>query len=126
MDGIGTSIQSRINYFLDIQVSILQFATAQGASLVGHAAMQGVGIVVGKDRHRGDVQLAQSLDDAHRNFSPIGNQHLIDFLAVHVVSNDSAKIQKERQPLQIAFQIMIPNINFSKPRTSRRSCWHPR
>jgi hypothetical protein len=66
--------------------------------------MHGVGIIVGKDSHTRNVEFAQGLDDTHGNLSPIGNQYFMYSLAVHVQENDTAKIQKERQPVQIAFR----------------------
>ena len=58
MDGVGTSIQSRIDDLTDVEVGVFQGAVAQGAGLVGHAPVKGVGVVVGKDGHGGDMQFA--------------------------------------------------------------------
>ena len=55
MDGIGTCIQSGIDDFLDIEIGVFQHAAAKRIGLVSHTAVQGIGIVIGKDRHRGNV-----------------------------------------------------------------------
>ena len=53
------------------------------------------------------MQLAQRLDNTHGNLSAIGNQNFIDPSTVHGSGNDSAKIQKERQPCQIVFPFLL-------------------
>ena len=84
MNGIGASIKCCIDDFSDVEIGILQSATAQGTSLVGHTTMQGIGIVVGKNRHRSNMQSVQGLDDAYRYFATVGNQYFIDFFTVHI------------------------------------------
>ena len=84
MDGISTGIQSRINDFSYIKIGILQNTATQRAGFVGHTTVQGIGVVVSEDRHRSDMQLAQCLDDTHRNLAAIGNQDFIDFFTVHI------------------------------------------
>ena len=55
--GIGASIEGGINDFTDVKVGFFQGAITERTSLVGHAAMQSVGVVIGEDRHRSDMQL---------------------------------------------------------------------
>ena len=57
MDGIGAGIEGGINDFTDVKVGFFQGAITEWTGLVGHAAMQSVGVVIGKDRHRSDMQL---------------------------------------------------------------------
>ena len=84
MDGINTSIQGCINDFSYIKIGVLQCASTQRTCFVGHAPMQGIGVVVSEDSHRSDMQLAQCLDDSDRNFATVGNQDFIDSFTVHI------------------------------------------
>jgi hypothetical protein len=47
--------------------------------------MQRIGIIVGKDSHRSDMQFTQALNDTHRDFTSVSNQYFIYLFAVHSV-----------------------------------------
>ena len=51
MDSVGSGIQGRIDDFMDVEVGVFQRTTSQRASLVCHASVQGIGVVVGKDSY---------------------------------------------------------------------------
>jgi hypothetical protein len=83
MDGIGAGIEGGINDFTDVKVGLFQGAITEWTGLVGHAAMQSVGVVIGKDRHRSDMQLPQSLDDADGNLASVGNEYFMYSSTIH-------------------------------------------
>ena len=63
-------------------------------------------VIFGKNGHAGHMEFPKGLDDANGNLSSIGNQHLMYSTAVHGLNNDTAKIQKKGNLLQIAFPIL--------------------
>ena len=129
MDGVGTSIQSRVNDLSYIEVSVFQRAVTERIGLVGHATVKSVGVIVGEDSHRVDVELLQGLDDAHRYLASVGDKDFIDSFAVHVTLMIPQKYKKKDNLCRLSFFLIdLPygNSNYiSTPGTSQRRCWHP-
>ena len=85
MDGVGAAVEGGVYDLLDVQVGVLETAVTQRIGFVGHAPVQGGGVVVGKYGHAFDMQSLEGLHDPYGDFSAVGDQDLIYLSGIHLL-----------------------------------------
>ncbi len=62
---------------MDIEITLAR-RRPQAVSLVGFLDVQREAILLGVNRHRLDIRLRAGAHDAHRDFTPVGDQQFLD------------------------------------------------
>jgi hypothetical protein len=78
VDGVRTGLAGGVDDFVHHQVGLGGGAAAQRIGLVSKADVQGVTVCVRVDGNGGDAFITGGADDAHRDFTAVGDQHLCE------------------------------------------------
>ena len=76
MDGVHVGDFCGRDESVDSQIAVGRGAVSDADGLVGNLDMHRVGVRLGIDGHRFDVHLAAGADDAHGDFTTVGDQDL--------------------------------------------------
>src|SRR5579859_6876686 len=74
MDSVAAGAARNVDYFVNAKIAFARRGRADGVSLVGKANVKRLTIDVAENRGGTDAQLSASAQDAHGNFTAIGNQ----------------------------------------------------
>ncbi|MNC52543.1 hypothetical protein D3C75_1018930 [compost metagenome] len=78
VDRLGARLAHRVHDLVLDQIGLGGGRRADVDGLVGHLAGQRTRVGVRIDQHRLDAHLAAGLDDANRDFAPVGDQNFLE------------------------------------------------
>ena len=79
MNSLGTGSFSHVQNFVDDQITVAGWRGANVVRLVGIAHMGCVAVGIGINSHCLNPQLVGRPQNAHRNFTPVGDEQLVKF-----------------------------------------------
>ncbi|MPM41286.1 hypothetical protein SDC9_87936 [bioreactor metagenome] len=85
MDGVHVSAAGEVDDGGNVQISAQRaLIFSDEISLVGLGAEQAVGVLVGVHRYGVQAQVVTGPEHTNGNLSPVGYQHLVEFVVFHV------------------------------------------
>ena len=99
VDGFGAGSPRHLDQPVHAQVTLRGTRTADMHRLIGIAHMQRRAIHIGIDGYRRDAEVARGADDAHGDFTAIGNQNLVEW----------SRLQTRRLPF-VALPALMPKV----------------
>ncbi len=90
MDGFGPRAPGGLKDVRDHEVRLVRGARANVVRLVGETCVHGIGIEVGVDGHRSDIEIAAPAHHPHRDLAAVGDEQFPEHGSVSYVGHADA------------------------------------
>lgn len=96
MDGIATHAARDVHELVDAKIAFARGSRADSIGLIGQANVERFAVGVAEDGDGLNAEFAAGADDAHGDFTAIGNQNFLEHMLLEMQRDSSMRAGKEK------------------------------